>query len=83
MAAQRIPKTYLKRDGKRARLYRPGKERGAYLELHRCTECRELFWAAKSNALTCSDNCRKKRSRRIQHELRQIEAGQLSMPIPA
>jgi len=75
----RVPKTHLRRDGKRARLVRKNPMRDAYLDLHRCSECQELFWAAKANALTCCDNCRKKRSRRIRRELAAVEAGQLSI----
>lgn len=78
-----IRQTYVRRDGKRQRIVKKNPQRDAYLELHRCSECGELFLAAKANAVTCCDSHRKRRSRRIRRELSQIEAGQLAIAMPA
>ena len=82
MSERRIPKTFVRRDGKRQRIVRKNPQRDAYLDIHRCIECGELFLASKSNALTCCDAHRKRRSRRLKAEMAQVEAGQLSF-IPA
>jgi hypothetical protein len=78
-----IRQTYVRRDGHRQRIVKKNPQRDAYLELHRCSECGEMFLAAKSNAVTCCDTHRKRRSRRIRRELAQVEAGQLAIPMMA
>lgn len=78
-----IRQTYVRRDGKRQRIVKKNPKRDAYLDVRRCSECGELFLAAKSNAVTCCDTHRKRRSRRIRRELAQVQAGQLAMPMPA
>lgn len=82
-ASRPIRQTYVRRDGKRQRIVKKNPQRDAYLEIHRCYECGELFLAAKANAVTCCDTHRKRRSRRIRRELAQVEARQLSMTMPA
>lgn len=82
MIGKTIPVKYVRRDGRRVFLVREGLKRNAHMSLYRCSECGQVFFAAKGNAKTCTPTCRKRRQRRMARELRAIELGQLCMELP-
>lgn len=78
----KLPEGFTNRAGRRVSLARPNRHGNSYLALKRCSECRELFYTARSHAQTCSSTCRVRRWRRLKRELRQIEHGQLRLGLP-